>query len=319
MNDSFTTRVLPAAERLRSWRSRVAEAYFELELEYADPDTFTGRLDRFELRDVSLSVLRSEPLRYRRLASHLSGDPEENFLLTVPVTTAIEFSQRGRTTVCAPGSFTLERSGEPYEFSYSEPNELRVLKIPALALGRRVGAPDRLCAVRFDAAGGAGALFVDYLGIATRHAGALDRSGTGTLAGQLLDLLALVLDGAGEVADSEETSVQGAHLHRIERYICQHLREPGLSPASIAAASGVSVGYLHRLFRNTDRTVTEYVRELRLQACHEALVRGGPQVAVGTLCYEWGFSDQSHFTRMFKRRFGVAPGEARRLAVAGRA
>ena len=67
------------------------------------------------------------------------------------------------------------------------------------------------------------------------------------------------------------------------------------------------------------RTVTEYVRELRLQACHEALVRGGPQVAVGTLCYEWGFSDQSHFTRMFKRRFGVAPGEARRLAVAGRA
>lgn len=312
MAQHFDTRALPPETRRQLWRESVSKAYFELDLEYADPERFTGTLDSFTLGEVSLSLLRSAPLRYRRLASHLSADAEENYLLTVPVKASIEFSQRGRTTVCTPDSFTLERSGEPYEFSYDDPNELRVLKIPAVALGRRVGAPDRLCAVRFDAAGGAGALFADYLGIAARHAPTLGGGSSGVLSSQLLDLLAIVLEGAAEVGDSDETSVQGAHLRRIEHHIRTHLRDPDLTPATIAAATGVSLRYLHKLFRNSERTVAEFVRELRLQACREALVFGDPRTAIGAIAYEWGFSDQAHFTRAFKRRFGVSPGEARR-------
>lgn len=308
----------PAETRLENWRERVSDAYFELELEYADPAHFDGRIVTFDLDGVALSWLKSDPLRYRRLASHVGADADENFLLTVPDQAPIQFSQRGRTTICGPGSFTLERSGEPYEFSYSEQNLMRVLKIPAQLLRRRIGNPDRLCAMRFDAQAGAGALFADYLSATTRHAETLKGTSAGTVGTQLLDLLSIVLEGAKDPGDSQETSVQAAHLRRIEHYIRTHLSEPDLGPATIAQACGVSVRYLHKLFRNTGCTVAETIRELRLEGCHEAILHSSASVPLSNFAYAWGFSDQSHFCRSFKSHFGVAPGEARRRALAAR-
>lgn len=317
MQRSARPKTAPAGTRLDDWRERVSDAYFELELEYADPDRFDGRILTFDLDGVALSLLKSDPLRYRRLASHVGADGDENFLLTVPDQAPIRFSQRGRTTICGPGSFTLERSGEPYEFSYSEQNLLRVLKIPAPLLRRRIGAPDRLCAMRFDAHSGAGALFVDYLAATTRHAETLGGTSAGTVGTQLLDLLSIVLEGAQDPGDSQETSVQAAHLRRIEHYIRAHLSEPDLGPSTIAEACGVSVRYLHKLFRATNRSVADTVRELRLDACHEAIRHASASVPLSNLAYAWGFSDQSHFCRSFKAHFGVSPGEARRRALAG--
>lgn len=308
----------PVETRLEGWRERVADAYFELDLEYADPDQFVGSIVTYDLDGVALSLLKSDPLRYRRLASHVGTDVDENFLLTVPERAPIRFSQRGRTTMCAPGSFTLERSGEPYEFSYDESNLLRVLKIPAHLLRRRIGTPDRLCAVRFDARTGAGALFADYLAATVRHADSLEGISAGTVGTQLLDLLGIVLEGAKDPGDSQETSVQAAHLRRIEQYIRLHLSDPDLRPATIAQACGVSVRYLHKLFRATNRTVADSIRELRLDGCHEAICNAHASVPLSNLAYAWGFSDQSHFCRSFKSHFGVSPGEARRRAIAAR-
>ena len=306
------------ARMLAEWRARVARTYFELELDYADPAGFTGELASIDLAGVTLSRLESDPLRYRRLASHLALETDEHFLITVPELAPVTFSQRGRTTTCGPGSFTIERSGAPYEFSYDTSNRLRVLKVPERALRRRIGAPDRLCAIRFQAAEGAGALFVDYLAVVAARAGELGATGRDLLGAQLLDLLTVVVEGAGDVADSAETSVQAAHRRRIEHYIHTHLGDAGLAPAGIAAAAGVSLRYLHRLFSAGGQTVAEYVRELRLAACHEALTQGVDDVAVGALAYRWGFSDQAHFTRLYKARYGMAPGEARRRARAAR-
>lgn len=304
----------PLLERLDEWRARVARTYFELALDYRDPLRFSGRLESVELDDVTLSRLASDPLRYRRLATHLGADRDEHFLVTVPECAPVTFAQRGRSTVCGPGSFTVERSGAPYEFSYDAPNRLRVLKVSEKALRRRIGAPDRLCAIRFDAASGAGALFVDYLALIAQRAEGLSATSRALLGAQLLDLLTAVVDGAGDLADSAETSVRAAHRRRIEHYIRSHLGDATLAPAAIAAATGVSLRYLHRLFSGTGQTVAEYIRELRLAACHEALTRGVDGSAIGALAYQWGFADQAHFTRLFKARYGIAPGEARRRA-----
>ncbi len=304
----------PLLERLDEWRTRVARTYFELDLDYRDPTRFSGELESIELDGVTLSMLASDPLRYRRLATHLGADRDEHFLVTVPECAPVTFAQRGRSTICGPGSFTVERSGAPYEFSYDVPNRLRVLKVSEKALRRRVAAPDRLCAIRFDAASGAGALFVDYLALVATRATVLGAGSRALLGAQLLDLLSVVVEGAADLADSTETSVRTAHRRRIEHHIRSHLGDATLSPASIAAATGVSLRYLHRLFSGSGQTVAEYIRELRLEACHEALTRGIDDGAVGALAYQWGFSDQAHFTRLFKARYGLAPGEARRRA-----
>ncbi len=311
MHRSYSTDEVPAGQRADYWSECIASAYFPLALDFAHAETFRGRLSLSALGEVSLSHLESEPLRYRRQTRHLAQDAHESFLLTIPERADFEFSQRGRSTVCAPGGFVLERSGEPYEFVYGRPNALWVLKIPERALRLRVAAPDGLCAMRFDASSGGGALFVDFVRLTARRLPELDAEAAGQLGRQVLDLLGLAL-ARQMPGDSDESAVQAAHRRRIEAHIRKHLGDTELSPAGIAAACGVSVRYLHRLFQPTGRSVTDWIRELRLDACREALAAGEPGLAIGALAYRWGFADQAHFCRAFKARFGMSPGEARR-------
>ena len=320
MSRIFTTSsTLASSDRLQLWRENVASAYFELELEFGDAESFHGELKTFKLNTLSLSLLRSSALCYRRLVRHLTQDVDENYLLTVPELSDIQFSQRGRSIICPPGSFILERSGEPYEFLYGAPNALRVIKIPERALRLRVAAPDHLCAMRFDARDGAGALFTEFLALTTRHVDSLSSDAPAVISSQLLDLLGLALAGAQGLGESQETSVQAAHVRRVESYIRRRLGHADLSPVQVAQACGLSVRYLHRLFKSTGQTVTEHIRNLRLEACREALQGGHDKLSLGALAYQWGFSDQAHFCRVFKTRYGVSPGEARRLAAAERA
>ena len=72
----------------------------------------------------------------------------------------------------------------------------------------------------------------------------------------------------------------------------------------------MSVRTFERKFRNDFRlTPQKYLRRLRIRMASRALVYTGQslaEVAVGC-----GFSDQSHFTREFRRQFGRTPREYR--------
>jgi AraC family transcriptional activator of tynA and feaB len=53
---------------------------------------------------------------------------------------------------------------------------------------------------------------------------------------------------------------------------------------------------------------SEYVMERRLDGAAADL--RDPALAakdIGTIAFDWGFSDSSHFTRRFKQRFGCRP------------
>jgi AraC-like DNA-binding protein len=54
------------------------------------------------------------------------------------------------------------------------------------------------------------------------------------------------------------------------------------------------------------------VRDMRLEAVREDLQSAGPHASIGEICFARGFGDLAHFTRLFKSRFGLAPGEYRK-------
>lgn len=85
------------------------------------------------------------------------------------------------------------------------------------------------------------------------------------------------------------------------------------SLASLAEHAALHPVYLSRLFtRTTGMPPQAYLRSVRLQ---EAKNRLGPNVPLSHLAVDLGFADQSHFSREFKRSFGLAPGAyARQLS-----
>ncbi len=306
----YDTAGLPMAERSRHWESAIGATYFSLQLQFRDSDRFQGALRAWTLGELGLSQLMSSPLCYRRLKQHLP-DQQETYLVTVPRRSAIRFSQAGRDTLCQPGAFLLEHGQSPYEFSYSSDNTLWVLKVPGDLLRARLRTPDRYCALTFDAAQGAGWLFASYVDLIGGQLLREDHGARRVLGQHLVELLACALEGDSRVLASQQSAVRHAHLGRIERYVRLHLGDASLNPEQVAQACGISLRYLHSLYREQDQTFSEWLRSQRLQQAHRMLRTSGTSHSIARIAQQWGFADQAHFSRLYKRHYGCPPSQAR--------
>lgn len=83
-----------------------------------------------------------------------------------------------------------------------------------------------------------------------------------------------------------------------------------LSLEMVAATAGVHPAHLARTFRTqTGLPLGAYIRRLRLEWAARRLATSDD--ALATVALAAGFADQSHFTRAFRRRYGVTPGRYR--------
>lgn len=314
MKTTITTSATPVHDRSRHWHDAIATAYFPLELQFRNADSFSGDLSIWTLGDVSLSRLTSDALQYRRLPHHVKSERSEHFLVTVPARSEVFFSQCGKDVRCNPGGFILERSHEPYDFAHAEAADLWVMKVEAKALGGRIRQPDRFCSLQFNAADGAGGLFTDMLHLIPGRFDAMSPETRATVGQQLVDLLVLALKADERTLTTGNSTVREAHLTRIEAFVRKNMGDCELDPDTIARACGISTRYLHELFRDTNQTLGSWIRDQRLEACREALRDPSNRQTVAEIAYRWGFGDQAQFSRAFKAQYGMPPKEFRQGA-----
>jgi len=102
---------------------------------------------------------------------------------------------------------------------------------------------------------------------------------------------------------------------RIRALIESRLADPGLSAAAIADALGMSVRSLQRRFDGTGQSFAQWVRQRRLQRCHDDLCN--PRwcdVSIASIAWRWGFVDPAHFSRCFRERYGCSARALRKKA-----
>lgn len=80
----------------------------------------------------------------------------------------------------------------------------------------------------------------------------------------------------------------------------------------VAGETGMSVRSLYRMFADKGLVVAQYIRNRRLDFCADAIRHAADDEKLAGIGFHWGFSDQSHFSTVFKQRFGMTPGEYRR-------
>lgn len=132
----------------------------------------------------------------------------------------------------------------------------------------------------------------------------------------ILDLVRLAASerGQSKAADVVLASSIGEARVRIAREdIARHFREPNLTEGFIAALQGISTRHLQRLFETAGLSFTEEVNALRLDAAQRALTEPGSiGRSVMQIALAAGFSDVSHFNRLFRRRYGMTPSDVRK-------
>jgi AraC family transcriptional regulator len=101
-------------------------------------------------------------------------------------------------------------------------------------------------------------------------------------------------------------------LAQAKALLHDRFAEP-LTLADIAQNVGVHPVHLAQVFhRYYNCTVGAYVRQLRLEFARQELARSDTPLC--QIALSAGFSDQSHFTRTFKRYMGVPPAQYRKTA-----
>lgn len=107
-----------------------------------------------------------------------------------------------------------------------------------------------------------------------------------------------------------------AHRRRLLQCIHDHLGDLQFDVSQAAAACSISTRYVHVLMLGTGRTFARYLLELRLEYCRAALQSSANRSRTITeIAYRWGFSDMSHFSRAFRKCYGMTPREARLRAL----
>ena len=101
---------------------------------------------------------------------------------------------------------------------------------------------------------------------------------------------------------------------RLLRRVVERMKSEfftNLTLTTLADEAGYSRAHFLRMFRAaTGQTPHQYLLSLRLEnAVHMMKVRSATLVDIAVAC---GFSSHTHFTKMFRSRFGVLPSEYRR-------
>jgi AraC family transcriptional regulator len=123
--------------------------------------------------------------------------------------------------------------------------------------------------------------------------------------------LRLLPDSDGTPSGTDRTGrfrggLAGGALRRVRAYIDAHIGER-ISLGELARQAGVSRFHFARQFRlSTGESAMGYLRRVRIERSKSILQTSDTTIA--EVAARLGFSDQSHFTRIFARLVGVPPG-----------
>jgi AraC-like DNA-binding protein len=306
----FDTASLEPGERFEGWREAAARCFFPMEIQPLTVAPFAGRLVGHELPSIDVFRVVATPNDCLRTPQGISARDPEQLQLHVLRRGRCAVSQDDRHDVLTAGTMTTLDSSRPWALRAVEPFELLVFAVPKVLLRPFGDALSRRTATTMGGDAGLGSLTVPFaLGLADRLEDGSLGDGRGELGETVLGLLrALALDGPEE----RPVASAGALLPQVKAHIERHLGDPGLGPASVAAANFISPRYLHKLFRAEGCTVSDWIRQARLERCRRDLA--DPALAgetIAAIAARWGLADAAYFSRIFKAAYGCSPRELR--------
>lgn len=319
---AFHTDEVPQEHRLDAWRERSCHAVAPMDVSSVHAADFWGHQRLVRLGAVSLWPLAARASCYQRTGRLIrQSDPDlYQLALVLPGSGRLGVSHLGRESVHGPDDLYLLDFSHPLEvrsLNEDEPMVGVAIEVPR-ALLRLPGlrGVDDLLGRRLSGRRGFGALVVQYVTLLLGDTDAYQPSDAPQLNTALLDLLTGML--ASEL-QTDATLAPETHrrntVARVRSHIQENLRDPLLSPQTIAAAHHLSTRQLHRLFVDEEHTVAAYIRQQRLERARRDLVCPRQQATpVHAVAARWGFPAMAHFSRAFRESYGMPPSEYRHLA-----
>lgn len=307
-----TTDGVPANERLAYWREGVMRRMVPLGVE-GTANPFRGRMRRIVGDGLELIEFASEDVVAVRSPERCRIDGCDDV--------TIDLMRRSSNTWMEHGGTHRVKVGDLYLVDYAKPSEVRRGRhcTVGLTMSRRL-ARGVLCddsapraGMKFRASGLARVL-CHHLQATFDEADRTAVAERAAAANAARDMALALLQATHEGMADPERFARGFHRAALG-LIDVECGDPELTPERIAVALGCSRASLYRAFGKHGESVSAAIWQARLERARRML---GSAQGIGLLVSEIaalsGFREMPTFTRMFKRRYGMTPSDAREVS-----
>ena len=310
-----TASVAPS-ERFDFWVEESPRVFMPIAVERRTGGEFNGLIMGHTLGPLSVFRIVADASDVFRTPQAIAASDPETIDIALQVRGSCVIEQDGREARIGPGDLCGYHSSRPFELHPEGPVEFVMATLARELLGPRAPSICALTATRIAGDSGLATLTGPFL---ARLVDALDAGRVRPEHGGVIDSVVDLVCGLFAERLGAQEHPQSILLAGIKAYIEQHLGSQGLNPEEIARANHVSTRYLHRLFEGEGITVSEWIRDQRLERCRrdlrDPLLRHEPILSIAT---RWGLPNPAHFSRVYRTAFGHSPREERSGALPGR-
>ena len=311
MRLEITTDDVPERDRFALWQGAVSSTLAITA--HPLPDTAGAFSARFTARSVGPLLncsFRGDGFQAVRQSREISSRQWHSYRIYREYSAGVWFRIAGEECISTTGDLLIADADAPFEARPTDRYFDESWLVPKALLDPHLPARGRPRLMRLSGRSGVASLAASYLETLTCAWDTIPAIAIGSVADTLARLIGVT---CGTLAEDQPDSVRAGRLVAAKAYINQHLAEPDLSPAGVAAAMGISVRTLHLLFEPTGSSFTRHVLRRRLEECRTALL-ANPTRPVTDIAFAWGFNSLSGFYRAFQAAFGAAPGDVRLAA-----
>jgi AraC family transcriptional regulator, positive regulator of tynA and feaB len=311
---TWTTDAVKPSDRFSFWREVVCRTVLNVATE-GPPKQFWARISGRTFGDLRFAAFDSSSHEIVRSKEHLASAPADNYLISLQCQGRCHITQGSDDAFFLdPGEIAVVDGQKPFRVSFVSPVRRVLAVVPKTTLDMRIPWLRNIPHRRISADSEFADLTRSHLLRLANNHNDLSEGEVSLLTDNLYNLLALSF-ARQTSADRWRSAPQ---LPEILAFCRQNLGDPELSPHMVAAQFGISVRTLHSRFEHVDQTFSRWVIANRIEAIRVAL-RDPRQrdMSISEIAYRWGFSDLSHFNKLFRARFDQTPREWRKCKIAG--
>lgn len=308
--NSFSLNSIRRKDRFAFWRESLA-CLCEAEIHRGEDQLdFFGEIQSVLFDSLMLSQVTAQAHIANRTNAAMARDGVDHYLLMVHDEGDAEFYAGQKSVNLNKGDcIFLDFSQEGGSISGSYSN--RSILIAREQLAPLLHSPDDSNLKTLPAAHPLNVILREHLSSVSAQTSKLNMQQAQQLVPATMGLIAACLNGMPHESEAGQEGVNLALMTRARRIIEANLTNPNLSPDYLGGAINVSRSKLYELFLSFGG-VSKYIRDRRMKAVLRALLdprnayRATYQVAL-----DFGFMNESSFSRMFKQYFGFSPRQVR--------
>jgi AraC family transcriptional regulator, positive regulator of tynA and feaB len=307
---SLNTSGLAPKKQIQCWSDALTDLCGLFDIDPLDASSFEGRINYTTVSKLKLCQIEASQHRLAHTAARAKLGAHPFVKILFQTHGISHFEQSGRRIELTPGDCLTYDVSCPHTIVSPTLTRHEVVIVPKELLLERGFRAAKMSACKLSARTGTGRIAYNFVHAAFDEATKLSPNNAIGVADSLIDLLLLPLRDTDAMSD--RIGPEAMYI-RAQFFIREHLRDPNLSIDQISSVLGCTKRYLHMLFSDRGTTISDYIRNARLQNCRQDLENQAGK-SVTDVAFSWGFSSSSHFSRVFREHFGIVPSAIHRTS-----